>query len=498
MAVVDSRVSPPPPPALPWLALAVGLALRVAGLWRPLWADEAFTWHWTRLPVAEWSWLWEIDFNPPLFYLLQRPFHLLEGLGVPGPAAARLLPLLLEAGFLWWAWGAIKRARLPHGALWLSLWAVAPAAVEAAGVGRGYTLLLWLAAVAWTALDALLANPLDRRARWWLAGALALALLTHYYAFFLLAALALRAARAGQARRLLPWLGPGLVPFLAWAPAFWIQLSRGNEMIQPLLPARVARGLASLLSGQVVFLESPGLGARALGVLALTAALGGVLALVGWRALGRQGGRLCWEALCLPLFALAVSVTGLQVWEEYWLLPALPALLWLAVAGVAAVRPALRRPAALGLFAGLLLASVRVPAYVHQDWEGAVAWVWEQGGRGHEMVANIPFDVEALAEAEANLLGEGPGESAQRARQSRQARAWLAGGAGMAPPRAAQLCRRLTPSRRIYLVGSYDPEPLGGMLAALDGCGLLERRGEWRGRRVFVVAYGARGGAGGG
>lgn len=486
------------------MPVLLGLALRTIAMGgRPLWADEAFTWYWTRLPLGEWSWLWEIDFNPPLYYLWVKPFHLLEGLGLEASVAARVPPLVLEIGFLAWAWGAIRRSALPQGGLWLALWAVAPAAVEGAGVGRGYTMLVWLAAIAWTALERRLADPGDRLAGWWLTGSLALALYTHYYAFFLVLAMALRVARAGEWRRLVAWFAPPLLLFLPWLPKFVVQVSRGNEMIQPLALTRIPRGLAAMLSGQVVFLGSPGLGATEVVVLLATAALGGWLAWRGVRALRARGARLAWEALCLPAVALAVSMAGLQVWEEYWFLPGLAPLLWLVVAGVGSLAPSWRRAAAMGLFLGMLGASAFVPAYVHQEWDRAVrkvpmfrggpasGWTFEGGEpavpTGRETIywvlPNIEFDTESIWEA-MRQAGH-PFSGAWRPKEARRVLA------AIEEMDDARTCKLLGGDSGMewWVVGSHDPVPAGGVRERLEQCPGVRLESVWVGQRVFVAWF---------
>lgn len=475
--------------AFPWVVALLGLGLRVSNLGGiPLWADEAFTWYWShQLAQGDWDWLWTIDFNPPLYYLAQVPAHHLVWWGISPEIAARIPSLLFEMGFVWWAWRGIRAARIPHGTLWIALWALSPAAIEGARTGRGYTLFLWLSAIAWTSLSTTLQER-SLKSRGWLWVGLTGAIYTHYYGFFLMGAMALRilfSTKKGRFKHLLVLLGPPLLAFLPWLPHLLTQMGRGNEMIQRLSLSRIPRGFASLFTGQVLFLESKGVGAWELAVLLFGGGMGLWLAFRGMRALGKAGQSMGWEAIALPTFALGMSLLGLNVWEEYWFLAGLPALLWLVVGGLNTLPQPTQRPAGLLLVVWIALQSLHIPHYVHQDWGIAAERTSQASKMGIPVIANIPFDVEPLVVAMDWDIP--PRMRVENVRQERDEIARLPG----TRDKLTTYCRYLPPHLEgdLYLVGSFDPLPKGGLLEGFDACPHLSLVEEWLGRRVFVRKY---------
>src|SRR4051794_37718045 len=71
--------------------VALGAALRLFRLdAQPLWSDEGYSWMWAHLPhAALWGYAARFEYNPPLFFSLQR-FWLALG---DSEAALRSLPV---------------------------------------------------------------------------------------------------------------------------------------------------------------------------------------------------------------------------------------------------------------------------------------------------------------------------------------------------------------------------------------------------------------------
>jgi len=84
-----------------WVPFLLGSLLRLAWIWtQPLWYDENFTLAVLRLPLDR---MWTAilgDVHPPLFYLLYKPFALLE---LP-TWCLRIPSVLLGILSLWLAW----------------------------------------------------------------------------------------------------------------------------------------------------------------------------------------------------------------------------------------------------------------------------------------------------------------------------------------------------------------------------------------------------------
>jgi len=168
------------------LCLLLAFALRVWQLGaQSLWYDEGVSWHLAaRLPLGDMLWWTATDIQPPLYYLLLRPWLLLAG---DSEFALRFPSLFF--GVLTVPLLAVVARRLfgPRAsALAGLLSAAAPLYVWYAQEARMYTLLTFLGLLA----SYLLLRALDRPTRRvWLAYTLvsALALYTHYFAVFLLA-----------------------------------------------------------------------------------------------------------------------------------------------------------------------------------------------------------------------------------------------------------------------------------------------------------------------
>ena len=238
------------------VGIAVGLVLTVGLLARfltvsPMWLDEALTVNIARLPLGELLEALRHDGAPPLYYLLLHAWMDLFG---TGDVAARALSGVCSAASLPLMWTAARRLdahRAAHRAagatadgtaVWTSPWvpgaavlllASSPFAIRYATEARMYALVILLVLAGFLALDTLVQRR-SPRAAVALAVVTGLLFLTHYWSFFLVAAVAallgfrLRSAdpaRRSGARRALPAMAAGSLLFLPWLPSFVEQMS---------------------------------------------------------------------------------------------------------------------------------------------------------------------------------------------------------------------------------------------------------------------------------
>jgi uncharacterized membrane protein len=253
---------PAPLPSLP-VALAVGAATTLGIVARfvqrsPLWLDEALSVNIARLPVGDLLEALRHDGHPPLYYLLLHYWMELVG---EGDVAVRALSGIFAVASLPLAWVAGRRLAGAGGARWaLVVVALSPYWVRYATETRMYSLAMLLVLGGYL----LLVDALDRPA-WPRLGGLALIsgllLLTHYWAFYLLAAVGLvLAARAwrrpgdrGSTLRVLAALAAGSVLFLPWLGGFLYQSANtGTPWGEPYRPTAIVEAIVSDMGGGTV------------------------------------------------------------------------------------------------------------------------------------------------------------------------------------------------------------------------------------------------------
>ncbi len=199
-------------------AVAVVLLSVVArlhsGLTAPLWFDEA----WTGALSSQKSWVALFhqiydDVNAPLYYVVM--FVWAKGFGLSNLAlrAPNIIFGVLASGF---AFFGVKRLSGTAAVAWCMLLASWAPGLLQSNDARCYGLLFLTATCASAAFAQLIATPTRKRALVWVAAA-SLALLTHYYAVFLLAAQAavLLTVRRTAILRLWP-AALGFAPAMAW------------------------------------------------------------------------------------------------------------------------------------------------------------------------------------------------------------------------------------------------------------------------------------------
>lgn len=221
-----------------WSALSVAALVVPAGLVlrfvarSPLWLDEALSVNIAALGPGEIVEALRHDGHPPLYYLLLGGWIRLFG---TSEVAVRSLSGILSV-VAWVAMVLWARRRRPEAVLPMAVVVGAsPLAIRYATEARMYALGTALVAAGALAVDAH-----RRRARWWTAGAIAVVtgalLLTHYWAFHLLAAVgagwvvsAVRARRGGRSARTaltaLAAMAVGSTAFVPWLGVFAFQLA---------------------------------------------------------------------------------------------------------------------------------------------------------------------------------------------------------------------------------------------------------------------------------
>ena len=318
--------------------------------------------------------------TPPLYYLLAWGWSNLLG---TGEAALRSLSALLGTATVAVAWllGWRLAGTGSHGtgqraaALAALLTATSPLLVWFSQEARAYALLAFLGALsALLALRAREEPSVRRLAVWAVVGALALA--THYFAAFLIAAQAVWLLVALRARRsVLVAVGGVTVAALAVAPLALAQRERDlADFIgdQP-LSTRAAQVPKQFLVGYDAPAELVG------AVLALVlAGAGAVLLLARGDGPQRRGALLAAGAgAAAVLVPLVLALVGVDHFLTRNTLGALPVLL--VALGVAfAARDAPRAGLAVGCGLGALWTAIVIgvalePRFQREDWRGAAA-----------------------------------------------------------------------------------------------------------------------------
>jgi 4-amino-4-deoxy-L-arabinose transferase-like glycosyltransferase len=311
--------------------------------------------------------------TPPLYYLLAWAW---SGVLGTGEAALRSLSALLGIATVVMAWLLGRRlAGDRAAALAALLTATCPLLVWFSQEARAYALLAFLGAL--SALLALRARqePAARRLAAWAVGAV-LALATHYFAAFLIAAEAVWLLVVLRGRRpVLAAVGGVTVAALALAPLALAQRERdlANFIGDQALITRVAQVPKQFLVGYDAPVEAVAT------VLALMFTLAGAaLLLARGDERQRRGALLAGGAGAVAvLVPLALAVVGVDHFLARNTLVALPVLLVaLGVAFAAARAP--RAGLALGgglaaLWIAIVIGVAVDPRYQREDWRGAAA-----------------------------------------------------------------------------------------------------------------------------
>ncbi|MFP3901731.1 MAG: glycosyltransferase family 39 protein, partial [Acidimicrobiia bacterium] len=296
-----------------WLVpLALGLVLAVGVLVRlvqrsPLWLDEALSVNIAALPVGDLFEALRHDGHPPLYYLVLHGWMQVTG---EGDLAVRSLSALFGLATLPLMWVAGRRLAGRSGARWaLAVAALSPFFVRYSTEARMYSLVMLLVVAGYLLLTDALAVPRPGRL---VAIALVsgLLLLTHYWSFYLVAAVGLllvvRAVWHPPERpttlRVIVAVAAGGLLFLPWLDSFLYQSANtGTPWGAPFRPSAIVQiAIADLGGGRLT--ES-----------ALAGTVTIVLALVALFAVRSSGTRVELDLRTTPTVRWELAVVVLTI-----------------------------------------------------------------------------------------------------------------------------------------------------------------------------------------
>ncbi|MDQ3145769.1 MAG: glycosyltransferase family 39 protein, partial [Actinomycetota bacterium] len=394
------------------VVVALGVAFRLVTT-SDLWLDEALSVDIARLPLDQLFDALRRDGHPPLYYLLLHWWMAVFG---EGDLAVRSLSALFSLACLPLV-GVLGRrhAGRAGSVAALVLLASSPYAIRYATEARMYALLMLGVLVGWLALEAALTYPTRGR-----LGAVAaisgLLLLTHYWAFYLVASvvavLLVQAwrCRAPERRRVLVFVlaavAAGGLLFLPWLPSFVAQArATGTPWGSPSTPAEAVSDFLGEYGGGT-FGE-----ARLLGMLYLALA---ALGLFGRAVDGRRveldlrtRPRVRVEAavlgLTLALGIAAAWITGSAIEARYTAV-VFPVLVVLAAVGVSVLASPWARGLALGAVVALAAVGAGYNALTERTQGGEIGRAVSAGTERGDVVAFCP---DQLGPGAARALPEG-------------------------------------------------------------------------------------------
>ena len=380
------------------LACAAGIAFRTYTR-SELWLDEALTVHLSEVPLGDLPEVLRRDGAPPLYYALLHGWMALVG---TGNEAVRLLSAAFGVATLPLLYRAGRRLGGPTvGVGALVLLATSPFAIRYGTEARMYSLVALLVAAGWL----LVANALARPKPAWLAGVGLVSgalLLTHYWAFYLLActvlALLLAAWRRvldrGAVLRVVAAMAVGsAVLFGPWLPAFLYQRAHtGTPWGTAPGPVEVAFTTLVDLGGGP-FPEGQAL-AGVLAVLTLLALFG--RAIDGRRIeldlTTRPGAR--GEALVAAttlLLGVGIGTATSSAFASRYTSVAFPLVILVAAFGLRSLADRRVVAGVLALASVLgVVGGVRNVVFRRTSADAVVATILENGGRPGDLVAYCP------------------------------------------------------------------------------------------------------------
>ena len=399
--------------------MVLGAVLRSLGIHeKSYWYDEIATVRVLDHPLGGLlSAIADTESTPPLYYLLAWPWARVLGTGEIGLRSLSLVFSTAAIGVAYLMGRELASRRV--GVIAAALVAVNPLLVWYGQEARSYSLLALLSGLSFLFLLRALAEPSPTRlSAWGVAGALAIA--THYFAVFLVAAEA--AWLLARHRRPLT-VGFTAIPAamtLALVPLIMDQSSSRTAWIDD--TSIVSRALRT----PPVFLV--GFETRA---AYLVATVGALLAGIGvWLLLRRtsasarrRGLAAASIGLAALLVPLAAALGGLDYFFYRNVLASLPVLLVALATGFAAQLA--RRAGAAGAAAlvalslGVVIDTARTPKYGRADWRDAAAQIGSSAGAsavvvtpdlggtplGYYLVDSRPLTDAGAAVAEIDVIG---------------------------------------------------------------------------------------------
>ncbi|HEX8804271.1 MAG TPA: glycosyltransferase family 39 protein, partial [Acidimicrobiales bacterium] len=228
------------------VAVAAGLVLRFVAT-SPLWLDEALSANIAVLPVGDLLDALRHDGHPPFYYLLLHGWMQVVG---EGDVAVRSLSGLFAVATLPLVWVAGRRLAGVSGGRWaLVVFALSPYSVRYATETRMYSLVMLLVVAGYLLVPDALRRPTAAR----LVGIALLSgllLLTHYWSFYLLAAVGLvlvargwrRPDDRGAVARVLVAMAAGGLLFVPWLGGFLYQAGHtGTPWGSPYRPTELVQ-----------------------------------------------------------------------------------------------------------------------------------------------------------------------------------------------------------------------------------------------------------------
>lgn len=382
-------------PAAVATVLAFGIVARFVAH-SNLWLDEALTVNIAGLPLADIPEGLRHDGSPPLYYLILHGWMELFGTST---VTVRALSGIFSVACLALAWrvGLRLGGRTAATAV-LVMTALSPFAVQYATEARMYSLAMLFVLAGGLALANLYERPsyILGVAVALLTGAL---LLTHYYAFYTVAAagalllwMAWRGEERAAARRCLAAMAAGSLLFLPWVPIFLYQAAHTGAPW-----GSSGRGLRTVLDTLGVLVS----GYRDAGPVPLLLAVGLIALGVFGRAVGRRRfeidliGREPARTLALLTFGgllLAVGVSAVtgQAFVPRYASIAFPGVIILLALGVASFADPRLRVAAMVVMGGLGLVGIQ-PVMAYERTQAAkVAAHLRDSAQPGDVVAYCP------------------------------------------------------------------------------------------------------------
>jgi hypothetical protein len=303
---------------------------------------------------------------PPLYYVIVWGWTKVVG---AGPLGFRSLSALAGTATVPVMYLAARRLSTRAGLWAAALTAFNPAMYYYSQEARTYALLILFSAIAFVLWQGALERPDGKRLALW-AGASILALLTHYFAAFLLLPEAVMLGRRAGWRRIAPALGALALTGLALTPLAAAQRSSGQSswIEGTSLISRAAETVKEFLVG--LYGPAEIVSAGVAGVLAALAVLLVLRAEERQRRLARDATVVAGVAVLLPLILAATHLV--DVFDGRNVIAAWVPYAVLIAAGLGGARAGrVAKLTGIGLCVvslAVILATDTMPAYQRDDW----------------------------------------------------------------------------------------------------------------------------------
>ncbi len=372
-------------------AVVAGVVLRFVAD-SPVWLDEALSINIASSALGDIPDALRHDGHPPLYYFL---LHVWMGVFGESETSARALSGMVGIGAL--VAVVALAARLGGRRLMMSaavVMAVMPFAVRYSSEARMYSLVTFLVAAGWLALDGARRSPTIGRLGVVavMSGAL---LLTHYWSIYLLGVVGIalvwrawRGTHRAVETRLALAVAAGGLAFLPWLSTFSYQAEHtGTPWATPPRPTQVlsesATGLAGGFAPEAVLLL---IVVTVLISRALSAAWGG-------RASDDRTRWLLWSAAAAVgtiVFGSAAGLATSSAFQARYAAVIVPMVALVIAAGVSSISSPPVRVAALAVVTILATGATAVDLRHDRSQSGSIAWAIESTGVAGDVVVVCP------------------------------------------------------------------------------------------------------------